>query len=151
MKARPSPSRPSWILYDGLCGFCDATVRWVLARDRGGAFRFAPLQGATAAAVRARHPELPPPDETLVLVIAPESATERVLLRSDAALAVLVGLGGLWRVAAIGRLVPRALRDALYRAIARRRRRIAGSLGSCRTPTAAEQARFLDEAPGEPN
>jgi predicted DCC family thiol-disulfide oxidoreductase YuxK len=33
------------LLYDGLCGFCDRTVQFILARDAGGPMHFAPLQG----------------------------------------------------------------------------------------------------------
>jgi predicted DCC family thiol-disulfide oxidoreductase YuxK len=145
--SEPEPE-PAWILYDGLCGLCDRWVRWLLARDRRAAFRFAPLQGATAAEVRARHPELnpalPPPDETVILVERPESAGERVRVRSDAALAIVARLGGLWRLAALLRAVPRPLRDAAYRCIARRRKRWFGVLPACRRPAAAERARFLE-------
>ena len=35
---------PAVILYDGVCGFCDRTVRFVLQRDPDARFRFAPLQ-----------------------------------------------------------------------------------------------------------
>ena len=34
------------LLYDGLCGFCDRMVQFILKHDPGGAMRFAPLQGA---------------------------------------------------------------------------------------------------------
>jgi len=140
-------SPPAWVLYDGTCGLCDRTVRWLLARDRAGALRFATLEGATGGAVRARHPGLPPADETIVLVEAPERPGERVRLRSDAVLAALARLGGGWRLASSSlRLVPRPLRDAAYRFVARRRTRWFGRLAACRVPTPAERARFLDGA-----
>ena len=37
------------VFYDGDCGLCDRFVRWMLRRDRGHHYRFAPLQGETAA------------------------------------------------------------------------------------------------------
>jgi predicted DCC family thiol-disulfide oxidoreductase YuxK len=124
---------------------CDRWVAWLLPRDRRGAFRFTPLQGETAARVRARHPTLPPLDETMVLVEAPETPSERVRVRSDAALAILAGVGGGWRVAAtLGRLVPPPLRDAVYRFVARRRKKWFGELAACRVPSPADRARFLD-------
>ena len=136
---------PTWVLYDGTCGLCDRTVQWLLARDRAGALRFATLDGTTGSAVRARHPGLPPADETIVLVEAPERAGERVLVRSDAVLAAVARLGGGWRlVEVLLRLVPRPLRDAAYRFIARRRTRWFGRLDACKVPTAAERPRFLD-------
>ena len=49
----PSPSPQPLILYDGVCGLCHASVRWLMKRDRG-RLRYAPLQGETASALRAR-------------------------------------------------------------------------------------------------
>ena len=45
-------SPTAWVLFDGECGFCDASVRWILRRDRRGRFRFGALQGATDARPR---------------------------------------------------------------------------------------------------
>ena len=39
------------MLYDGLCGFCNWSVRWVIERDRHDRVRFAPLQSGIAEAV----------------------------------------------------------------------------------------------------
>lgn len=139
-----SDGRPVWVLFDGRCGMCDASVRWLIARDGRGALAFAPLEGEVAAAVRGRHPGLPPIDETMVLVEAPETPGERVRVRSDAALAILARLGGGWRAAALLRVVPRPIRDLVYRFVARRRLAWFGRLDACRIPTPAERARFLE-------
>jgi predicted DCC family thiol-disulfide oxidoreductase YuxK len=138
---------PAWVLFDGRCGLCDASVRWLLAHDRRGALVFAPLDGRVAAAVRARHPELPPADETMVLVERPGGADEAVRVRSRAAIEILGRVGGPWRAALLLRAVPAFLLDPAYRFVARRRTRWFGRLDACRVPTAAERARFL-ELPG---
>ena len=44
------------VLYDGVCGFCNGSVRWLIEREAGARLHYAPLQGETAAALRARHP-----------------------------------------------------------------------------------------------
>lgn len=142
---RRDAAAPAWVLYDGTCGLCDRTVRWLLSRDRAGVLRFATLAGTVGAAVRARHPGLPSAEETLLLVEAPGQTAERVRVRSDAVLGAVARLGGGWRAAtALARLVPRPLRDAAYRLVARRRTRWFGRLAACRRPTPAERARFLD-------
>lgn len=76
-------------------------MRFVLYEEPAGeGFQFAPL--ATG-------------DTIMVL-----TADDECLTRSDAILYVLGWLGGLWRLtAALGRLVPRPLRDALYSGFAR--------------------------------
>jgi predicted DCC family thiol-disulfide oxidoreductase YuxK len=133
-----------WVLFDGRCGLCDASVRWLLRRDRRGALRFAPLDGPLAAAVRARHPELPDADQTMVLVERPATAAERVRARSRAAIEILVALGGGWRLAVLLRVLPAGLLDPLYRFVARRRTRWFGRLAACRVPAAGERERFLE-------
>ena len=66
-----------------------------------------------------------------------------VRVRSDAALAMLQYLGGGWGVlAALVRLVPGSLRDALYDAVARRRFALAAR--ACLLPRPDERARFID-------
>jgi predicted DCC family thiol-disulfide oxidoreductase YuxK len=125
------------LLYDGTCGFCARSVQFVLAHDRRGTVRFGPLQGACGRALVAAHPELHAVDS----VVWYDGA--RVRVRSDAVLAVLRHLGGGWRVlAAAGRVVPRALRDALYDAVARRRFTLVAR--ACLLPRPEERARFLD-------
>lgn len=145
---------PAVLLYDGTCGFCAASVRFVLDREPAAraaapdALRFATLQGALGEAARARHPWLADVDSVVWV------EGERVLVRSEAALRVLAYLGGPWAaLAAVGRVVPRALRDLVYDRVARVRYRIAGRLAAnCLLPTPAERARFLDDrAPSVPH
>ena len=63
--------------------------------------------------------------------------------QSDAALAVMARLGGLGSVLSWGRIIPRPLRNRLYRVIARNRYRWFGRRATCRRPNSQEQARFL--------
>jgi predicted DCC family thiol-disulfide oxidoreductase YuxK len=68
----------------------------------------------------------------------------RVYTRSDAALRIARYLGGPWHLARIGRLVPRAIRDALYDLIARHRHRLSAGGPQCLIPRAEVRARFLE-------
>lgn len=130
------------LLYDGTCGFCAASVQFVLRHERRRrTLRFATLDGALGERARRARPELAGVDSVIWL------EGERVLVRSDAALAVADYLGGPWKaLAALGRLVPRRLRDAAYDLIARNRYRIAGRVESCPLPTPEQRGRFLDLA-----
>jgi len=111
---------PRLVLFDGVCGFCDRAVRWLLARDPDGRLRFAPLQGETAAALRARHPEIPDEADTVVYVEAIEGV-ERVFLRSEAVFRLVAQLRGPWRRLAWLRWIPRPITDLGYRLFARAR------------------------------
>jgi predicted DCC family thiol-disulfide oxidoreductase YuxK len=125
------------LLYDGTCGFCAASVRLVLRHDPDGDLRFAPLAGAFGQAVRARHPELADIDS--MVWVEPN----RVLTRSTAALRVARYLGGWWRLLGVGWLVPRPIRDAAYRLIAKHRHHLTRHGAECLVPSPAERDRFL--------
>lgn len=131
------------LLYDGTCGFCQASVQFVLRHERGTALRFAPLQGALGAALRARHPELDGVD-SVVWVDDPGGAGERLRLRSDAALRVTRHLGGGWPLLSAAIVVPRFLRDGAYRFVARHRHRIIRGGEACELPAPDQRSRFLD-------
>ena len=126
------------VLYDGTCGLCHRSVRWLLRHERDHALQFAPLQGATAAALRVRHPEIPQVLSTVVLV-----DDDRVYLRSKAFLYAATHLRAPWRWAALWRWIPAFLPDLGYRLIAAIRYRVWGRAELCDLPAPDERARFL--------
>jgi len=126
------------IFYDGVCGFCDRTVRFVLARDPGGTFRFAPLQSDYAVDTLAAHGRDARDLDTVCLLDG-----GRLRIKSDAMLAILARLGGIWRLAAVARLVPRALRDAAYTWFIGHRYQWFGRFDQCALPPPELRHRFL--------
>lgn len=129
------------LLYDGLCGFCNTTVQFILGHETSRLLRFAALQGPFAAGVIERHPELRSVD-SLVWVDG-EGTGEQVKIRSSAALQVAWYMGGFWRLVMILWVVPKPLRDFAYDQFARRRFKLFGRYGSCPVPGKAVRARFL--------
>jgi predicted DCC family thiol-disulfide oxidoreductase YuxK len=134
------PSSAAVVLFDGVCNLCDATVQFIIDRDAAGRFRFAPLQSEAAATLlRARGREVPPGDPDSVLLVEGDA----VYSHSDAALRIARRLDGAWPVFYAFVAVPRFVRDAVYRFIARNRYRWFGRVEACRMPTPALRARFL--------
>lgn len=126
------------LFYDDTCGLCARSVQWILRHDRHERIRFAPLNGVTFAGLS--HPGRPLDGGSVVLLDA-----AGIHVRSDAVLRVMRIVGGVWRLlAAVGRLMPRALRDGLYRLVARNRHRWFGSEDACRLASPEERARFLE-------
>lgn len=142
MDAR-APDRPV-LLYDGLCGFCDRSVQFILARDREQHLRFAALQGRFAEGVLARHPDLAGVDSLILVEHDQTSGGERTFIRSDAVLRIARHLGQPWRALQVLRLVPRFVRDPAYDAFARVRYRVFGRRLTCSIPTPAQRALFVD-------
>ncbi|MGA2021787.1 MAG: DCC1-like thiol-disulfide oxidoreductase family protein [Candidatus Sulfotelmatobacter sp.] len=138
---------PHILLYDGVCGFCNRFVQFILRRDRHAIFRFASLQSPLASRILARHNLNPSDLDTVYVVVNPESenANELLLARSDAALFVLKHLGAPWPAAvSLLQLLPKFLLNSAYNAIARHRYRIFGRSETCPLPSAQDRNRFLD-------
>jgi len=130
------------LLYDGVCSFCNGTVRFILRHDRKGTMRFAPLQGPTGELISVRYPAVRKVD-SLILVRAPDTAHESVAIRSNAVLEIAEYLGGVWRLALLGRVIPPPVRDWGYGLFARFRYKLFGRYATCPVPTPEERARFL--------
>jgi predicted DCC family thiol-disulfide oxidoreductase YuxK len=133
------------ILYDGVCGLCNRLVQFLLKHDKRSRLRFASLQSDFAAKVLQRHGLDPKDLDTMHVVENYEQPDERVLQRSDAILRAGRELGGFWSASAnAAKVIPRGLRDTIYRFIARNRYRAFGKYDSCMLPDPNQRSRFLD-------
>ena len=133
------------ILYDGVCGLCNRLVQFLLKHDKQARLRFASLQSEFAERVLTRHGIDPKDLDTVQVVVDYERPEEQVLGRSDAILHAGKELGMPWNVlAGISRIVPRALRDIIYRFVARNRYRVFGKYETCMLPDPNQRHRFLD-------
>ncbi|MEM9186221.1 MAG: DCC1-like thiol-disulfide oxidoreductase family protein [Planctomycetota bacterium] len=129
----PSPVEPAAtgrpvIYFDGECGLCSRFVRWFARRDRARVFDFAPLQGVTAAR---RGVKSDGPIETWSLVM---TDAEGVHEGSTGVLLAAARLGGFYSLARVLLLVPCAVREVVYRWVARHRRRWFGGAEVCDLP-----------------
>ncbi len=141
--ASPTAGR-TLLLYDGVCALCNGFVRFLLRQDRRKIFYFAPLQGALAQTILARHNIDPSALDTVVLVTSAGLPEESLLFRSDAATAVLLRLGGGWALwARMLQRLPRGLPEASFRFVARWRYRVFGKYDTCPLPAPKHRERFL--------
>jgi predicted DCC family thiol-disulfide oxidoreductase YuxK len=137
MSNEPAASRDGpVIVFDGVCVLCNGWVRFLLRRDRG-RYRFAPMQSSAGRALLVAH-GLDADDPSSFLLLE----QGRAFTDSDAIVRVLAGLGGAWKLAALLAWVPRAVRDPLYRLMARNRYRWFGTT-SCTIPSESQRTRFL--------
>jgi predicted DCC family thiol-disulfide oxidoreductase YuxK len=140
----PGDSSNAIILYDGVCGFCNRTVRFVLKRDSRDCFHFATLQSEFARRLLQKHGISTEKLESIVLVLD-SRPTEQVQIRSTAAITTFRELGPFWRALAnLLVLLPRGLRDWGYNLVARYRYRIFGKYDTCPLPQASDRHKFLD-------
>jgi predicted DCC family thiol-disulfide oxidoreductase YuxK len=126
------------VLFDGVCNFCNAAVRFIAANDPAGRFAFAPLQSPQARALIGDAVDETRDPETFVLV-----ENGRRYERSDAVLYLALGLRAPWPLAFALVLVPRSLRDAAYHRFAQNRYRWFGRQATCPLPPAGLRERFV--------
>jgi predicted DCC family thiol-disulfide oxidoreductase YuxK len=127
------------VVFDAQCLLCDGWVRFLLRHDKHQRLRFASIQGAQGLALLQRAGLQVEGLQTLLLVDG-----ERSWQHTAAILRILHELGGFWRLAWLGWLVPAPIRDALYRWLARNRYRWFGRSETCLLPPADAAWRFLD-------
>lgn len=108
------------VFYDGHCGLCHRAVRFILAEDRDGIFRFAPLDSEAFRAAVPEKNRAGLPDSVII-----QRTDGELLTRSSAVLYLMKRLGGIWRILAVaGSVIPAALRDRAYDWIAGTRHRL---------------------------
>ncbi len=116
------------MFFDGECGFCQKSVRFVYEYDERGLIEFAPLQGhfATELGLQ-RYAEKGGGS----LVVLREQDGE-VFMKSDALVELGKALGGVFYILAmmLSGLPPR-FRNGAYDLVARNRYRLAGNEDAC--------------------
>jgi predicted DCC family thiol-disulfide oxidoreductase YuxK len=128
--------QPLIIYFDGVCSLCNGFVDSLIKEDSGRSLRYASLQSQAAidAGVSIK-------DQTPTSVVVSDG--DRVYTESDAVIRIAEGLGGVWRLMMVANVIPRSLRNAVYRTIAANRYRWFGKRETCRLPTAAERELFI--------
>lgn len=126
------------VLFDGVCNLCNATVKFIIKRDRAARFKFAPLRSSYTASLFRKLNFHSNGTDSIVLL---ESG--KLYVRSAAALNIARRLDGLWPLLYAFIIVPRFIRDAVYDFVARNRYRWFGKKEYCEVPASGMKGRFL--------
>ena len=128
------------LLFDGHCNLCNAWVQFIVKRDTAGTIRFASLQSGAGRRLLEEHKI----DENYIesLVFFEE---ERFSVSSTAVLRTLSYLDDWQKHLIFLTVVPRSLRDLVYRFIARNRYKWFGRREQCMIPTTELSKRFLPD------
>ncbi len=110
------------VLFDGDCDFCGRAVALIRANDSAGRFRYVPLTSDEGRAILGAAGR--DPSDTQALCLADVTGLH---VASDAALRIARRLRAPWPLAArVAGVVPRRLREAVYRRVAASRFRLLG-------------------------
>ena len=127
------------VFFDGVCTLCNRGVNFLIKHDKKGVLKFASLQSEYAQNVVPKA--LLDRDNLDTIIVYTDG---KFYERSKAVLKLCKVLGGGFYVILIGYLIPRFIRDGLYRFIANNRYRWFGRQSQCRVPTPDLKERFLE-------
>jgi predicted DCC family thiol-disulfide oxidoreductase YuxK len=126
------------VLFDGVCNLCNSSVNFVLERDTTDHFRFGSLQSDEGKALLEKYSVDQNETESVILI-----ENDKAFTYSTAAIRIARGIGGIWAAFYIFILVPKFLRDAVYKIVAKNRYRWFGKQDTCRIPRPEEINKFI--------
>jgi predicted DCC family thiol-disulfide oxidoreductase YuxK len=127
------------VLFDGVCNFCNTTVRFIINRDPKAYFHFISIQSKIGQQLLQQY-NAPTDLSTIVLI-----KNGKVYTKSSAALHIAQHLSFPWSLFYVLIIVPKALRDFVYNIIAQRRYEWFGRTDEvCELPPATVRARFQE-------
>ena len=137
MTEKTSSGRPL-ILFDGMCILCSGFIQYVLKLDKKDIFRFGLLQSENVRHMLRRYD---PNISSLSSIVLVEG--ERIAVESDAVLKIARNLGGAWSLVYLFIIIPKFIRDGVYRIISRHRYRLFGKRDVCMIPSPEVLDKFI--------
>ncbi len=125
------------IFFDGYCGLCNGFIDFVMERDKKKVFRYATLQGKTAARLLQKE-DIENLDSVILFI------DEKTYKKSKAVFRVFTELGGGWKTLSVFDFLPLGLKNFGYDLVAKYRYSLFGKREVCRLPTREERTYFLD-------
>ena len=126
------------IIFDGVCNFCNGAINFIIKHDPKEVFLFTPMQSDLARSLIDEHQITNVGIDTFLLI-----KNDNTYIWTDAALEITKDLNGYWYFFNAMRIIPRSIRDFLYKAFARNRYSLFGKRDHCMTPTPSIKDRFI--------
>ncbi|WP_046757842.1 thiol-disulfide oxidoreductase DCC family protein [Kordia jejudonensis] len=126
------------IIFDGVCGFCDASIQFILNQNPSKEVRFVSFQSETGQQLMAKL-KLEINLDTIILV-------EKGIVhqKAKAFLGILKHVESPYRFAGYFTIIPSFISNVFYDIIATYRYKIMGKVEQCRLLTPTERAFFLE-------
>jgi len=126
----------SIILFDGVCNLCNASVQFIIKRDKGDYFRFSTLQSETGKAMANKY-GVSANASSVILIEG-----EKKYSKSTAALRIAKKLSGLWPLLYLFIIIPPPIRNGIYRIVAKNRYSWFGKKDECMVPSPEQTHKF---------
>ena len=115
------------ILFDSKCNLCSKTVKRVMKFDKNKSFTFISNNSEDGKNIISKNNLNSMTTETIVLFIS----EEKFLIKSDAAISIVIKLNPLFVIFNILFIIPKRIRDKVYDYIAKNRYKWFGENESC--------------------
>ncbi len=130
-------AKKNLVFFDGFCHLCNASVDWLILRDKKRVLQYSSLQGETAKAI------LSAADRTSLSTLLVSTCDGQILRESQAVFFLLRQVSSGWKFLLAFSFFPVFLTDFAYRIVARNRYRWFGKSDHCRIPTTEEKSHLL--------
>jgi predicted DCC family thiol-disulfide oxidoreductase YuxK len=125
------------LVYDGSCGFCSRSVRFILQHERRHDLLFVTRDSEMGKQLRRTHGM-----ESVESMLWIEDG--RAFAESNAVMKAAGYVGGWWsQLAVLASLFPPNILNRLYKIIATHRRRFSTDVAVCQLPSPEQRRRFL--------
>lgn len=126
------------ILFDGVCNFCNGSVNFIIENDSQDYFKFSPLQSDIAQELLEKHNIDISKTDSVVLI-----ENDKAYTHSTAALKIAKRLNGVYPLLYGFVIIPKFIRDFLYKTFAKYRYKLFGKKDICMMPTPEIREKFL--------
>ncbi len=134
------PNNKQLILFDGVCNLCNAAVLFIIKHDKENTFLFAPLQSVIGKEITNIF-NIDTVKMDSILLYNPKHNV--IHAKSTAALFIAEHLRFPINLVFMCYVLPKFIRDKVYRYIAKNRYKWFGKKESCMIPTPELKAKFL--------
>ena len=132
------------ILFDAICVICNGWAKFLIKHDQKLKFKLVSAQSALGEQILQYYAMSTTHYTTMIVILNGQLYTE-----STALLKVMQHLGLPFSLMNTGYIIPRPIRDFLYRCVALHRYQLFGQTDNCLLPSAENKRHFLQHALGD--
>jgi len=125
------------VLFDGVCNYCNAMINFAIRYDKNAVLKFAPLQSDTGQRLKEQYKITSEADSMIFI------ENSKAYTYSEAAIRIAKRLDWPAKIFYAFTIVPKFIRDPVYKWIAKNRYKWFGKREECMIPTPDVKARFL--------
>jgi len=127
------------VFFDGICNLCNSVVQFIIKHDKKERFLFASLQTENSKDILSNFNFTLSDIDTMILL-----ENNKLYFGPSATLRIVRHLNFIYPLLYIFIIIPKPLRDFVYRIMAKNRYKWFGKKDSCMLPTPELKNRFID-------